>query len=188
LAGRYLTAWAADFPKKFEDFMEQADSAKTFLQIEEAIAKLRLQSASVAGSSQETEHELIYRHLLGAASRFELSTQTLSHLESRSNDLIKQIKQSPNTSSRLPGGSLIHRIMCRLTSRQITHNQQIAEAQVQLFNTLVSETKRLFEAQRSADERQLADLLAAVVDRLAVVDALDAERSLAKNPSSRPAE
>jgi hypothetical protein len=78
--------------------------------------------------------------------------------------------------------------MCRLTSRQITHNQQIAEAQVQLFNTLVSETKRLFEAQRSADERQLADLLAAVVDRLAVVDALDAERSLAKNPSSRPAE
>ena len=78
--------------------------------------------------------------------------------------------------------------MCRLTSRQITHNRQIAEAQVQLFNTLVSETKRLFEAQRSADERQLADLLAAVVDRLAVVDALDAERSLAKNPSSRPAE
>jgi hypothetical protein len=78
--------------------------------------------------------------------------------------------------------------MCRLTSRQITHNQQIAEAQVQLFNTLVSETKRLFEAQRSADERQLADLLAAVVDRLAVVDALDTERSLAKNPSNRPAE
>jgi hypothetical protein len=78
--------------------------------------------------------------------------------------------------------------MCRLTSRQITHNQQIAEAQVQLFNTLVTETKRLFEAQRSADERQLADLLAAVVDRLALVDALDAERSLAKNPSSRPAE
>jgi hypothetical protein len=78
--------------------------------------------------------------------------------------------------------------MCRLTSRQITHNRQIAEAQVQLFNTLVSETKRLFEAQRSADERQLADLLAAVVDRLAVVDALDAERSLAKNPSNRPAE
>jgi hypothetical protein len=59
---------------------------------------------------------------------------------------------------------------------------------VQLFNTLVTETKRLFEAQRSADERQLADLLAAVVDRLALVDALDAERSLAKNPSSRPAE
>jgi hypothetical protein len=78
--------------------------------------------------------------------------------------------------------------MCRLTSRQITHNRQIAEAQVQLFNTLVSETKRLFEAQRSADERQLADLLAAVVDRLAVVDALDTERSLAKNPSNRPAE
>jgi hypothetical protein len=78
--------------------------------------------------------------------------------------------------------------MCRLTSRQITHNRQIAEAQVQLFNTLVTETKRLFEAQRSADERQLADLLAAVVDRLALVDALDAERSLAKNPSSRPAE
>jgi hypothetical protein len=78
--------------------------------------------------------------------------------------------------------------MCRLTSRQITHNQQIAEAQVQLFNTLVSETKRLFEAQRSADERQLADLLTAVVDRLAVVDALDTERSLAKNPSNRPAE
>jgi hypothetical protein len=78
--------------------------------------------------------------------------------------------------------------MCRLTSRQITHNRQIAEAQVQLFNTLVSETKRLFEAQRSADERQLADLLAAVVDRLAVVDALDTERSLAKNPSNRSAE
>jgi hypothetical protein len=78
--------------------------------------------------------------------------------------------------------------MCRLTSRQITHNRQIAEAQVQLFNTLVSETKRLFEAQRSADERQLADLLAAVVDRLAVVDALDTERSLAKNPGNRPAE
>jgi hypothetical protein len=78
--------------------------------------------------------------------------------------------------------------MCRLTSRQITHNRQIAEAQVQLFNTLVSETKRLFEAQRSADERQLADLLAAVIDRLAVVDALDTERSLAKNPSNRPAE
>jgi hypothetical protein len=188
LAGRYLTAWAADFPKKFEDFMEQANSAKTFSQIEEAIAKLRMQSASVAGSSQETEHELIYRHLLGAASRFELSTQTLSLLESRSNDLIQQIEQSPNTSSRLPGGSLVHRIMCRLTSRQITHNRQIAEAQVQLFNTLVTETKRLFEAQRSADERQLADLLAAVVDRLALVDALDAERSLAKNPSSRPAE
>jgi hypothetical protein len=188
LAGQSLTVWVADFPKKFEDFMEQADSAKTFLQIEEAIAKLRLQSASVAGSSQETEHELIYRHLLGAASRFELSTQTLSLLESRSNDLIKQIKQSPNTSSRLPGGSLFHRVMGRLASRQITHNQQIAEAQVQLFNTLVSETKRLFEAQRSADERQLADLLAAVVDRLAVVDALDTERSLAKNPSNRPAE
>ncbi len=166
--------------------MEQADSAKTFSQIEEAIAKLRVQSASVVGSSQETEHELIYRHLLGAASRFELSTQTLSLLESRSNDLIKQIEQSPNTSSRFPGGSLIHRIMCRLTSRQITHNQQIAEAQVQLFNTLVTETKRLFEAQRSADERQLTDLLAAVVDRLAIVDSLEAERSLLNNQNNRP--
>ena len=168
--------------------MEQNDSVKTFSEIEEAISKLRDLSSSNSPTSQESEHELIYRHLLGAASRFELSTRTLSLLESQSNDLIKQIDQSPNTSSRFPGGSLSHWIICRLSSRQITHNQQIAEAQVQLLTTLVTETKRLFDAQRSADERQLADLLVAVVDRLAVVDALETERSLAKNHGNRSAE
>lgn len=83
---------------------------------------------------------------------------------------------------------MLHRIINRLCSRQITHNQQIAQSQALLLNELIAETKRLFEAQRSADERQLTDLLAAVVDRLAVVDALEADRSLSQRQNSRPTE
>ena len=168
--------------------MEHGDSIKRFTEIEKAIAKLRTQSDSVLTASGETEHELVYRHLLGAASRFELSVQTLSHFEIRSKELISLAQSSPDTSSRLPGGSILHQIINRLCSRQITHNQQIAQSQAHLLAELIVETKRLFEAQRSADERQLTDLLAAVVDRLAVVDTLEAERSLSHQQNNRPTE
>ena len=168
--------------------MEHVDSAKNFTEIEEAIAKLRSQSDSLISASGETEHELVYRHLLGAASRFELSTQTLSHFETRSSELVSRAQSSPDTSSRLPGRSMLHRIINRLCSRQITHNQQIAQSQALLLTELIAETKRLFEAQRSADERQLTELLAAVVDRLAVVDALEADRSLSQRQNNRPTE
>lgn len=78
-------------------------------------------------------------------------------------------------SSRVPGGALVHRAVGRLVARHVApvhaaHTAALAEI-ADCCETLVG----LIEAQREADERQLHDVLAGVLDRLALLDRIRAE-------------
>lgn len=88
------------------------------------------------------------------------------------------------TSSRLPGGGTVHATAARLVQR---HTGALAESMRSIAGDLsagLTEVARLIDAQRSADERQLQDVIASILDRIALLDSLsdaviDLERRLA---------
>ena len=85
---------------------------------------------------------------------------------------IAAIKAEGETASRLPGGSAVHAVASRLVAR---HTGQLAEA-TRAFGLDVldamREIGRLIDDRSTAGDRRLEDAVAAVIDRLAVVDHL----------------
>jgi hypothetical protein len=78
------------------------------------------------------------------------------------------------TTSRLPGGNVVHGATAGLMRR---HTQELTGRVGAMGDAVVDaldEAVRLFEVNRSADERDLNGVLASVMDRLAVVDHLAA--------------
>jgi len=76
------------------------------------------------------------------------------------------------SSSRIPGGAVLHGAVGRLVGRH-THEltDSVRRYAVAAQQALV-EVERSFRAQRRADERELNEVLGAVLDRLAVIDHL----------------
>ena len=76
------------------------------------------------------------------------------------------------TTSRVPGGNVVHGATANLLRR---HTQELTGRVGAIGDAVVDaldETVRLFDVNRAADERELNTVLAGVLDRLAVVDHL----------------
>ena len=74
--------------------------------------------------------------------------------------------------SRAPGGAVIHRATMQLIKRHVQQVELELSSVASAVRDGLTESARLFEEFRSADERELNGVLAMVLDRLAVVDHL----------------
>lgn len=102
-------------------------------------------------------------------------TLAISRLESSASGLresAQHVRGIAESASRVPGGELFHGLVGRVVGR---HTNPIA-ASVQTIGestaALVDQIRQLLVAQVSADERMLSGVIAAVLDRLSVIDEL----------------
>jgi hypothetical protein len=134
------------------------------------IAERRAAGEYPEGLEQQLESE--FTAMLRAIERHEIDTAHLDELVAALGEATHAVHSEAASTSRVPGGALIHEMTGRVVRR---HTDDLA-ATVRTFGWTVhaalNETRRLFEAQRSADERQLLDALSGVLDRLAVLDHL----------------
>jgi hypothetical protein len=126
----------------------------------------------------DLEEELELRHLRGVAARFEVGSSELRRL-------IRDLDQVEASLLRLDTSrSLIERVVERVLP---THQamRQLFVSTINVLRMNLEEVARLADAQRSADERQLTDLLDALVERLADIDVLDSRLRAMEQQSSR---
>lgn len=116
--------------------------------------------------STELEEELELRHLRGVAARFEVDSSELKRLI-RDLDQIEEGLLQLDTSR-----SLLERVLDRILPRRRVM-RQLFRSTINVLRMNLEEVARLSDAQRSADERQLVDLVDALVERLAQIDVLD---------------
>lgn len=120
----------------------------------------------------EEQLEAEFRAILEVTHR---GTHDLSHLHKSLSDLqsmVNQIRTTGDSSSRLPGGSLVHRLFRRLLRRHSTAITQDIQRVFRQVDGVLNELYKALEAQRRHDERLLNDVLGGVLDRLAVIDSL----------------
>ena len=151
------------------------------MNIDGIVAELQQQVSQrrIAGDYPEgLEHQLEseFQALMGEVDRDEIDTALLEGYVDGVRRAIYNMDASVDAitaiGSRVPGGAAVHDTMGRVVVR---HTYPIAASLRDLgvcVTNALSETRRLFEAQSSADERQLLDALAGVLDRLALLDHL----------------
>ena len=113
----------------------------------------------------EREEDLELQHLRGAAARFEVDSSELRRLVDDLDQLeaaILCIEESR---------SLLEKLADRLLPATRS-SRQVLLSTINVLRMNLGEIARLTDAQRSADERQLLDLLDALVERLADIDVL----------------
>lgn len=118
----------------------------------------------------EAELEAEFDGVLAAMRRRELSTVELWKRVDSMRSSVDQISGTTATSSSIPGGALAHKATGRLVGR---HTNGLAASVRSAGHEAVAalvEVISLLESQQSADDRQLTEVVAAVIDRLAVVD------------------
>ena len=132
----------------------------------------------------EAQLEAEFNALLATAHQSELILQPLStRLEVMDHRIAAVTTVEPELSSRVPGGSKLHALASRVVRRQTSALALATRDLGQVVRDSFNEVVRLFEVQQSADERRLNEVIGAVFDRLAVLDALveavaDLERRL----------
>jgi ubiquinone biosynthesis protein UbiJ len=149
--------------------------------LRERVAARRRVGDYPIGLEQELESE--FHGMLRAIDRHEVDTSRLAEITQSVTVAAHAMNLDPGTDSRIPGGSAAHQAMSRVVRR---HTAPLAESVRDLGVTVaeaLQEVVRLVAAQNTADERQLHDAVAGVLDRLAVIDHLteltaDLERRL----------
>jgi len=107
--------------------------------------------------------DLELRHLRGAASRFEVSTKELRRLIEDVEVIRIELERLSKTRS----------VAQRLVEKFVPILRTSRELQLSTLNVLrmnLQEIARTLESHRSADERQLVDVIDSLVERLARVD------------------
>ena len=104
-----------------------------------------------------------------AAGDYPVGLETQLHMVRES---ITRIQGVAGVKSRIPAGSLFHRVIRRLVRRhvsQLANQTRIALKQIEF---VLEEFETLIKQQQSNDERLLNQTLSGVLDKLAVVDTL----------------
>jgi hypothetical protein len=135
----------------------------------------RIAARRVAGDypiGLEHELEAEFAGMLRGIDRHEVDTVRLQELVQSVRVAAHDMQLDPPTGSRVPGGSSAHVAMGRMVRR---HTGPLAESVRDLGISVaeaLDEVRRVVHAQNTADERQLHDAVAGVLDRLAVIDHL----------------
>ena len=147
------------------------------INIDEVVASLqrRIVERRLAGEypvGLELQLESEFAGMLRSIDRHEIDTDQLAGLVQGVVVAAHDMHLDGSDESRLPGGSAAHRAVSRIVQRQTNPlAESIRDLGVSIADALW-EVRRLMEAQRSADERQLLDAISGVLDRLAVLDHL----------------
>ena len=101
--------------------------------------------------------------------------RSINHLEARMHmvrESITQIKGVAGVKSRIPAGSLFHRVIRRLVRRHVSQLANETRIAMKRIESVLQEFETLIKQQQSNDERLLNQTLSGVLDKLAVVDTL----------------
>ena len=150
----------------------EIDIDEVVASLQRQIVERRLAGDYPAGLEKQLESE--FAGLLRAVDRHEIDTNQLEALVQGVVIVSHDMHLDGSMTSRLPGGASAHRAVSRIVQR---HKNPLAESIRDLGVSVADalwEVRRLLEAQRSADERQLLDAVSGVLDRLAVLDHLAA--------------
>jgi hypothetical protein len=85
---------------------------------------------------------------------------------------ITRIQGVAGVKSRIPGGSLFHRVIRRLVRRHVSQLGNETRIALKRIESVLQEFETLIKQQQSNDERLLNQTLSGVLDKLAVVDSL----------------
>jgi hypothetical protein len=150
--------------------MPEVDVDRIVTKLKEQVAARRAAGDYPIGLEQQLESE--FQGMMRAIDRHEIDTETLGALVQSVIVAAHEMRLGAATGSRLPGGSAAHQAAGRMVSRHITPlAESVRDLGVSVADAL-AEVRRLLQAQSAADERQLLDVLSAVMDRLAVIDHL----------------
>lgn len=120
----------------------------------------------------ETQLEAEFDAILRSVRRDEVTTEELSSRIVAVGHWIAAVSGDADVDSRVPGGTAFHRSVSRIVRR---HTNQLADSVRAMglsVHHALEEVVRVLDAQRSADERQLNEVVGSVFDRLAVLDHL----------------
>ena len=101
--------------------------------------------------------------------------RSINHLESRMHmvrESITRIQGVAGVKSRIPAGSLFHRVIRRLVRRHVSQLANETRIAMKRIESVLQEFETLIKQQQSNDERLLNQTLSGVLDKLAVVDTL----------------
>lgn len=154
------------------------DSSMTSPEVEETLAEIRRRVAQRRQNGDyppglESELESEFRAVVSRERRDWYATSTrLDEQMQRVLDALGHLGGMAETSSRVPGGSLVHKVVRRIIRRQVdvigTQVRNVSNETVVLLRMIVE----LQKAQEDADRRLVSHLARSVMDRLAVVDHL----------------
>ena len=101
--------------------------------------------------------------------------RSINHLESRMHmvrESITRIQGVAGVKSRIPAGSLFHRVIRRLVRRHVSQLANETRIAMKRIESVLQEFETLIKQQESNDERLLNQTLSGILDKLAVVDTL----------------
>ena len=120
----------------------------------------------------ETQLQEEFKNVLATTHR---GHRSINHLESRMHmvrESITQIKGVAGVKSRIPAGSLFHRVIRILVRRHVSQLANETRIAMKRIESVLQEFETLIKQQQSNDERLLNQTLSGVLDKLAVVDTL----------------
>jgi hypothetical protein len=152
--------------------VEEPDIAALVAELQARVARRRADGDYPPGMEAQLEAE--FERVVRGAIRDETDTAELGRLVAAVGLSAAGINAEPDLGSRVPGGALFHRSAARVVGRHTRHLAAGVRVLADDVAASLREVERVAAAQRSADERQLLDVLAAVLDRLAVLDHIGA--------------
>jgi hypothetical protein len=161
--------------------VDEVDVGAVVADLQRRVAARRAAGDYPPGLEEQLEAE--FKIIMGAVHRDEIGTSDLQRRVWAVASSTHAVRSNAESSSRVPGGSVVHSATSKLVQR---HTGLLADSVRVLGHEIAAalqEVVRLFEVQRHADERQLNEVIASLIDRLAVVDHLadavvDLERRL----------
>ena len=135
----------------------------------------RVQERRAAGDypvGLEDQLQEEFRNILETTHR---GHRSINHLEVRmhmARESITRIQGVAGVKSRVPAGSLFHRVIRRLVRRHVSQLANETRNSLQRIESVLAEFETLIKQQQSNDERLLNQTLSGVLDKLAVVDTL----------------
>lgn len=136
--------------------------------LKQRIATRRANGDYPVGLEEQLEAE--FKVIMAAVHRHEVNTTELGRRVQQVESATAAIRSDGPTGSRLPGGAAVHATTARLVNR---HTATVADSVRALgieISRALHEIHHLFDLQRECDERQLNEVVASVLDRLAVLD------------------
>ena len=168
--------------------MPDVDVDEIVAELRERIAVRRAAGEYPIGLEQQLESE--FQWMMRAIDRHEIDTDRLGTMVDAVAAAANGMPVAAETTSRLPGGSAAHHVAGNVVRRHVNPLADSVRSLGESVADALEEIRRLFVAQSAADERQLHDVIAGVMDRLAVIDHLvelttDLERRVAELESGR---
>jgi hypothetical protein len=150
--------------------MDDIDVDAIVADLKANVTRRRLAGDYPPGMEEQLEAEFVT--IMRAVHRDEIGTSELGVRVGKVADATTNLRIDSANDSRVPGGSSVHAVAGRLIRR---HTGALAASVRSLgaeVTAALHEVQRLFEVQREADERQINEILSAVIDRVAVIDHL----------------